>query len=53
MEILYHTCREQKRLWNTFLFSHLWDSIYWIMMILELQRHVPFWNNIPILLNYA
>ena len=39
-----HTEKRKDRLWSPFLFSHLWESIYWIMMILGLQRHVPLWN---------
>ena len=39
-----HREKRKERLWSPFLFSHLWDSIYWIMMILGLQRHVPLWN---------
>lgn len=42
-----HREKRKKRLWSPFLFSHLWDSIYWIMMILRLQRHVPIWNTAP------
>lgn len=42
-----HREKRKKRLWSPFLFSHLWDSIYWIMMILRLQRHVPIWNAAP------
>lgn len=42
-----HREKRKERLWSPFLFSHLWDSIYWIMMILGLQRHVPLWNAAP------
>lgn len=42
-----HGEKRKKRLLSPFLFSHLWDSIYWIMMILRLQRHVPLWNTAP------
>lgn len=40
-----HREKRKEGLWSPFLFSHLWDSIYWIMMILGLQRRVPLWNT--------
>lgn len=42
-----HREKRKERIWSPFLFSHLWDSIYWIMMILGLHRHVPLWNAAP------
>lgn len=43
-----HGERRKAGLWSPFLFSHLRDSIYWIMMTLGLRRHVPLRSAAPI-----
>lgn len=42
-----HGEKRKKRLWSPVWFPHLWDRIYWITMILGLQRHVLVWNAVP------